>query len=67
VICNLFARLISHQLAVFFSHNKPATGNQPTVFSSQNKPAPTISYQPNENAFDLIHVDALIYSFVWWI
>jgi hypothetical protein len=46
----LFAWLISHQPAVFFSHNKPAITNQPTVLFSQNKPAPAISHQPNEQA-----------------
>jgi hypothetical protein len=50
---SLFARLISHQLAVLFSQNKPATGNQPTVLFSQNKPAPAISQQPTEQAEDL--------------
>jgi hypothetical protein len=48
--CTLFAWLISHQLAVFFSHNKPATSNQPVVFFSQKKSAPAISHQPNEQA-----------------
>jgi hypothetical protein len=46
----LFVRLISHQPAVLFSQNKPATTNQPAVFFSQNKPAPAISHQPNEQA-----------------
>jgi hypothetical protein len=46
----LFAWLISHQPAVLFSQNKPATSNQPTVLFSQNKPAPAISHQPNEQA-----------------
>jgi hypothetical protein len=36
--------------AVLFSQNKPATSNQPTVFFSQNKSAPAISHQPNEQA-----------------
>jgi hypothetical protein len=45
-----FAWLISHQPAVLFSQNKPATSNQPTVLFSQNKPAPAISNQPNEQA-----------------
>jgi hypothetical protein len=36
--------------AVFFSHNKPATSNQPAVLFSQNKSAPAISHQPNEQA-----------------
>jgi hypothetical protein len=38
-LTHLFAWLISHQPAVLFSQNKPATGNQPAVFLSQNKPA----------------------------
>jgi hypothetical protein len=46
----LFAWLISHQPAVFFSHNKPAISNQPAVLFSQNKPAPAISHQPTEHA-----------------
>jgi hypothetical protein len=29
--CSLFVRLISHQLSVLFSQNKPATSNQPAV------------------------------------
>jgi serine/threonine protein kinase len=41
---SLFAWLISHQPAVLFSQNKPATNNQPTVLFSQNKPATS---QPN--------------------
>jgi hypothetical protein len=45
---SLFAWFISHQPAVFFSQNKPATSNQPAVLFSQNKPAPAISHQPNE-------------------
>jgi hypothetical protein len=46
----LFAWLISHQPAVLFFQNKPATSNQPTLLYSQNKPAPAISHQPNEQA-----------------
>jgi hypothetical protein len=46
----LFAWLISHQPAVLFSQNEPATSNQPTVLFSQNKPAPAISHQPTEQA-----------------
>jgi hypothetical protein len=46
----LFARLISHQPAVLFSHNKPATSNQQAVLFSQNKSAPVISHQPTEQA-----------------
>jgi hypothetical protein len=45
-----FAWLISHQPAVLFSQNKPATSNQPAVLFSQNKPAPAISHQPTEQA-----------------
>jgi hypothetical protein len=42
-------RLISHQPAVLFSQNKPATSNQPVaVLFSQNKSPPAISHQPNE-------------------
>jgi hypothetical protein len=48
----LFAWLISHQPAVLFSQNKPATSNQPAVPFSQNKPAPAISHQPTEQAVD---------------
>jgi hypothetical protein len=46
----MFAWLISHQLTVLFSHNKPDTSNQSAVLFSQNKPAPAISHQPNEQA-----------------
>jgi hypothetical protein len=46
----MFAWLISHQPAVLFSQNKPATSNQPAVLFSQNKSAPAISHQPNEQA-----------------
>jgi hypothetical protein len=47
---SLFARLISHQPAVLFSQNKPATSNQPAALFFQNKPAPAISHQPTEQA-----------------
>jgi hypothetical protein len=47
---NVFAWLISHQLTVLFSQNKPATSNQPAVLFSQNKSAPANSNQPNEQA-----------------
>jgi hypothetical protein len=46
----LFVWLISHQPAVLFSQNKPATSNQPAVLFSHNKSAPAISHQPNEQA-----------------
>jgi hypothetical protein len=49
-IIALFVWLISHQPAVLFSQNKPATSNQPAVLFSQNKSAPAISHQPNEQA-----------------
>jgi hypothetical protein len=42
---SLFAWLISHQSAVLFSHNKPATSNQSAVLFSHNKPAPATSQQ----------------------
>jgi hypothetical protein len=48
VIFSLFVRLISHQPAVLFSQNEPATSNQPAVLFSQNKPAPATSHQPTE-------------------
>jgi hypothetical protein len=47
---SMFVRLISHQPAVLFCQNKPATSNQPAILFSQNKSAPTISHQPNEQA-----------------
>jgi hypothetical protein len=44
----LFAWLISHQSAVLFSQNKPATSNKPTVFFSQNKQhQPSVTSQRN--------------------
>jgi hypothetical protein len=46
----LFVWLISHQPAVIFFQNKPATSNQPTVLFSHNKSASAISHQPNEQA-----------------
>jgi hypothetical protein len=46
----LFAWLISHQPAVLFSQNKPATSNHPAVLFSHSKPAPAISHQPTEQA-----------------
>jgi hypothetical protein len=54
-VSSLFAWLISHQPAVLFSYNKPATSNQPAVLFSQNKPAPAISHQPTEQAEDFIN------------
>jgi hypothetical protein len=44
MIIALFVWLISHQPALLFSQNKPATSNQPIVLFSQNKSAPTISH-----------------------
>jgi hypothetical protein len=49
-LLTLFVWLISHQPAVLFSQNKPATNNQPAVLFSQNKSASAISHQPNEQA-----------------
>jgi hypothetical protein len=46
----MFAWLISHEPAVLFSQNKPATSNKPTILFSQNKPTPVIIHQPNEPA-----------------
>jgi hypothetical protein len=46
----MFVWLISHQPAVFFSHKKPGTSNQSAVLLSQNKLAPAISHQPNQQA-----------------
>jgi hypothetical protein len=61
-VTSLFVRLISHQPAVLFSRDKPATSNQPAVLFSQNKSAPAISHQPNEQAgtFSAIFVTQLI-------
>jgi hypothetical protein len=50
----LFVWLISHQPALLFSQNKPATSNQPAVLYFQNKSAPTISHQPNEQAVNSV-------------
>jgi hypothetical protein len=41
----MFVWLISHQPAVLFSQNKPATSNQPTVLFSQKKSAPATNQQ----------------------
>jgi hypothetical protein len=53
---SMFVRLISHQPAVLFSQNKPATSNQPAVLFSHNKSAPAISHQPNEQAASFYQV-----------
>jgi hypothetical protein len=57
---SLFARLISHQPAVLFSQNEPASSNQPAVLFSQSKPAPAISHQPTEQA--RLECPKLLYS-----
>jgi hypothetical protein len=44
----LFVWLISHQTAVLFSQNEPATNKQPIILFSQNKPASDTSHPPNE-------------------
>jgi hypothetical protein len=45
--CSLGLLATSQQ---YFSQNKPAASNQPTVLISQNKPAPDINHQPNEQS-----------------
>jgi hypothetical protein len=62
--CSLFVWLISHQPAVLFSQNKPATSNQPAVLFSQNKSAPAISHQPNEQADGVFKRRAALVTFV---
>jgi hypothetical protein len=48
---SLFARLISHQPAVLFSRNEPATSNQPQPASSTLLSEQTsTSHQPTEQA-----------------
>jgi hypothetical protein len=48
---SLFARLISHQSAVLFSQNKPATSNQPQPASSTLLSEQTsTSHQPTKQA-----------------
>jgi hypothetical protein len=51
--CSLGLSATSHQ---YFSQNKPATSNQPAVLFSQNKSAPAISHQPNEQSPKLVLV-----------
>jgi hypothetical protein len=47
-IIALFAWLISHEPAVLFSQNKPATSNQPAVlFSQKNQHQPSATSQTN--------------------
>jgi hypothetical protein len=46
----VFAWFISHQLAILFSQNKPATSNQPAVLFSHNKPASAISHEHAQSA-----------------
>jgi hypothetical protein len=43
----MLAWFISHQPAVLFSQNKPATSQR---YFSQTKSAPAISHQPNKQA-----------------
>jgi hypothetical protein len=54
---SLFVRLISHQPAVLFSQNKPATSNQSAVLFSHNKSASAISHQPNEQTTAVLSLD----------
>jgi hypothetical protein len=50
IVCSLFARLISHQPAVLFSQNEPATSNQPQPASSTLLSQQTsTSHQPPAN------------------
>jgi hypothetical protein len=49
-ICSLLVRLISHQPAVLFSQNKPATTNQPAVLFTHKRSASATSHQPTEQA-----------------
>jgi hypothetical protein len=44
----VFVGLINHQLAVFFTQNKPSNNNQPTLLFSQKKSALVTRHQPNE-------------------
>jgi hypothetical protein len=57
---SLFAWLISHQPAVLFSQNKPATSNQSAVLFSQNKPAPVISHQPTEQVVYVCRLQTIV-------
>jgi hypothetical protein len=59
---SLFARLISHQPAVLFSQNEPATSNQPqpasnTLLSEQT----STSHQPPPN-----RTDCFYHYLVWY-
>jgi hypothetical protein len=50
LIFTLFVWFISHQPTVLFLSEQTSQHNQPAVLFSQNKPAPAISHQPNEQA-----------------
>jgi hypothetical protein len=65
----MFAWLISHQPAVLFSRNKPATSNQPAVLFSQNKSASAISRQPTEQAVvkTILWLQQFYHTVYYWI
>jgi hypothetical protein len=54
ITCALFVWLITHQPAVLFSQNKPATSNQTAVLFSQNKSAPATSQTNRLNIFFIV-------------
>jgi hypothetical protein len=50
--------------AVFFSQNKSAASNQPTILFSHNKSAPAISHLSNEQAVSFyVAISLTVYSF----
>jgi hypothetical protein len=61
----MFVRLISHQPAVLFSQNKPATSNQPVVLFLHTKSAPAINHQPNEQAAYVVDNTALLQYLIY--
>jgi hypothetical protein len=48
--CSFGLSATSQQYISLRSQNKPAITNQTAVLFSQNKPAPAICHQPNEQA-----------------
>jgi hypothetical protein len=48
--CSLDLSATSQQYFSLRTNQPPATSNQPAVLFSQNKPAPAISHQPNDQA-----------------
>jgi hypothetical protein len=54
---------LAYQLpGLLFSHNKPTLSNQSAVLFSQNKSAPAIGHQPNEQT-DGILLEIFLYHF----